>query len=74
MPVARTAAGQAGYVINYEVGRAEAQLGPRPPDGCRSAGNPPVFAGAVQRFRFAARLRGGVNRSAIAAMADGTSR
>ncbi|GLL07757.1 hypothetical protein GCM10017581_095140 [Dactylosporangium matsuzakiense] len=30
--------------------------------------------GAVQRARFVARLRGGVNSSAIAAIADGTRR
>jgi hypothetical protein len=34
----------------------------------------PAFEGATQRAFFVARLRGGVNRSAIAAIADGTSR
>ncbi len=34
----------------------------------------PVFHGIGQRDFFVARLRGGVNRSATAAMADGTRR
>jgi hypothetical protein len=39
-----------------------------------SAGMAPVFDGAAQRVFFVARLRGGVNSSAIAAIADGTIR
>jgi hypothetical protein len=34
----------------------------------------PAFDSVVQRVFFVARLRGGVNRSAIAAIADGTRR
>ena len=34
----------------------------------------PAFDSAAQRAFFVARLRGGVNRSAIAAIADGTRR
>lgn len=42
--------------------------------GAGSGGMAPVFDGASQRVFFVARLRGGVNRSAIAAIADGTRR